>query len=171
MPSKPILMLLLLVLTGCGEQCRDTERSAPRQAQSRARTGSAPGQRGEPAPESIGPQFWVYDLSEYEQTEHDVLAGLGGRWISVRYTRKPGFSVTRQQLISRIAAALEADGWTREAPPSHKYVLSRIWETASDDLHFRRPARDKEPEYWFFNQTIHVSEDASVVCLYAEVGW
>ncbi|MBM4038482.1 MAG: hypothetical protein FJ290_08205 [Planctomycetes bacterium] len=123
-----------------------------------------------PFPESIGPQFWLYGLPEYEEADHDVLYGLGGRWISIRLRRKPGSSVTRDQLVERISKPLLAAGWSRATPPK-KYVLSKMWETAADDLYFSRSAAKGEPSYLFFNQAIYISKDASIVCLYAEAGW
>ena len=165
-----VVPLLGLLLCGCGEQSAEPRGTAPEEAR-----GSTGGQvvRVEteaPFPESIGPQFWLYDLSEYDEVEHDVRYGLGGRWISIRKRQKPGCSVTRDQLVERISKPLLAAGWTRATPP-RRYVLSKMWETAAGDLYFRRPALKGEPHYLFFNQAVHISEDASIVCLYAEAGW
>ena len=48
-----------------------------------------------PALETIGPQFWKYDLSHYTRVDSDIVNGRGGRWISVGYQRKPKAVVTR----------------------------------------------------------------------------
>ena len=122
-------------------------------------------------PKAIGPQFWRYDLSEYESVEHDVVYGLGGRWISVRYKRKAEATVTRDEMVSAIWSALQEDGWSSKPLPTVKYVLSKIWETSPSDLCFGRAARAAEPKHWFFNQVIHISQDGKTLCVYAEVGW
>ncbi len=123
-----------------------------------------------PRPGMIGPQFWKYDLSEYKPIDQNVLSGMGGRWISMRYELKDGQTIPRDQIISRITQALEADGWNKEPLPE-RYVLSTIWETSPQDLCFTRRAREPEPEYWFFSQVIHVSQDGRILCIYYEVGW
>ncbi len=173
MPARPMrrrtgLLLIagLMVLPSSG--CR--EESAELQSSSRASSATADTQPSK-EPQSIGPQFWKYDLDEYDRVDHDVMYGLGGRWISLRFRRKPDAMVDRQTLVTRISTALKGDGWSAESLPNHKYVLSRIWETGPDDLYFGRRARDDEPPHWFFNQAIHVSQDAAIVCIYAEVGW
>ncbi|MBN1818029.1 MAG: hypothetical protein JW828_11775 [Sedimentisphaerales bacterium] len=122
-------------------------------------------------PNVIGPQFWKYDLSEYERVDQDVFSGLGGRWISVRYRLKEGRAVSRDQMISRITQALETDGWKREPLPNRQYAFPTIWETSPQDLYFTRKARETEPEHWFFSQVIHVGSDGQILCAYCEVGW
>ena len=123
------------------------------------------------APKSIGPQFFKYDLSDYIQVDTDVVSGLGGRWISVRYQRKPEASVTRDDMVAAIQRALQEDGWSAQTLPAHKYVLSQVWEKSALDLSFGRKAREGEPKNWFFNQVIHISQDGKTLCIYAEVGW
>jgi hypothetical protein len=131
-----------------------------------------PGAPTHPAyPKAIGPQFWQYDLSEYERVDLDVVHGLGGRWISVRYKRKAEATVTRYEMVTAIRNALQEDGWSSEPLPSVKYVLSKVWETSPSDLCFGRAARGGEPENWFFTQVIHISRDGRILCVYAEVGW
>jgi hypothetical protein len=166
-----LVAVFLLLAAGCGREA-DRPRSEPsRQTGGMAsEADTRPDQTGA-EPRSIGPQFWKYDLSEYKQVEHDVMYGLGGRWISLRYELRADGSTNRDEMVARITAALTSDGWVKGALPKGRYVLSQIWETASDDLHFSRDARDGEPEHWFFNQTIHVGKNARVICLYAEVGW
>ena len=122
-------------------------------------------------PKSIGPQFWKYDLSEYERVEHDVVYGLGGRWISVRYKRKAEAAVTRDEMASAIRSALQEDGWSSKPLPTYKYVLSKIWQTSPSDLCFARAARADDPENSFFTQVIHISQDGKTLCVYAEVAW
>lgn len=156
--------ILLAIMLGCGKP-PETEPSAG------GRSVRAKPESGSKEPKSIGPQFWVYDLSAYEIVDHDVVYGLGGRWISVRYRKKPDAVVKRDELVSHITDSLLADGWTTKPSPSVPYVMSTIWQKSNQDIHFTRRPKPDEPEHWFFNQTIHVSEDASVVCLYCEVGW
>ena len=123
-------------------------------------------------PASIGPQFWKYDLSNYTRVDSDVVYGLGGRWISIRYQRNAGTTVTRDEMASEVDRALLEDGWTAKSPPApERYVLSEIWETSPSDLCYHRDARGEEPEHWFFNQVIHISHDGKLLCIYAEVGW
>ena len=120
---------------------------------------------------TIGPQFWKYDMSEYERVDSNVVYGLGGRWISVRYRRKSGEAVNRHDMISRISKALTSDGWTPRSLPGYEYVLSTIWETSEDDIHYTRAPRDDEPETWSFSHIIHVSSTGDNVCLYCQVSW
>lgn len=121
-------------------------------------------------PASIGPQFWRYSLTEYDLAGSDVVSGPGGRWISKRHTLRPGIEVDPASVRERISRALIADSWHAGGVPT-PYGLSKVWEQAPSDLNFRRPARTGEPAHWFFSQTIHVSDDARIVCIYAEVGW
>lgn len=119
----------------------------------------------------MGPKFWLFDVSDYNRTDEDVLHGLGGRWISVRYVLHDGVTVNRSDKVAEIVNAFTEDGWTLEELPSEKYVLSEIYETADSDLCFRRPAREGESEHWTFRTIIHVSEGGNVICQYCEVGW
>ena len=87
---------------------------------------------------SIGPQFWLYDMTDYTRTHLDVLSGLGGRWISVRYQAKVDSKIDRAAKVREIVGAFTSDGWRQEALPKIKYVMSDLYETAADDLYFRR---------------------------------
>lgn len=89
----------------------------------------------------------------------------------MRYQRRPEQSTTREGVVARITAALHADGWKTEPLPARKYVLSKIWETSAEDLHFARRAKPNEPAHWFFAQTLFVSKEADTVAVYCEVGW
>ena len=120
---------------------------------------------------TIGPQFWKYDVSEYEQEQQNVENGMGGRWISVRYKKKAVSDVSTSDMKKRIETALLEDGWESKSLSSYHPVMSKTWETAPEDLYFERNARNDEPSHWFFSQRIHVGEDASVLCVYCEVGW
>ncbi len=120
---------------------------------------------------SIGPQFWLYDMTDYTRTHLDVLSGLGGRWISVRYQAKVDSKIDRAAKVREIVGAFTSDGWRQEALPKIKYVMSDLYETAADDLYFRRGARGKEIENWQFANAIHVSTDGRIICSYCEVGW
>jgi hypothetical protein len=124
-----------------------------------------------PAPATIGPQFWLYGLPEYEIAEKDVVSGLGGRWISVRYRKRSHQQITPYEIELRITSALISDGWKKDALPSGRYILSKIWETSTEDIRFTRGAKPGEPDHWFFAQTVFISPDAEVVCVYCEVGW
>ena len=162
---KTIAIIALAVVAGCDKQPPAAQRGT-----------SLPTTQTKPAPEwkepnSIGPQFWVYDLSSYSIADNDVVSGISGRWISVRYRRKSSADISRQDLVANITSSLESDGWTKKPLPSGKYMLSQIWEKSGQDLQFTRGAKDHEPAHWFFSQTIHISSDASVICLYCEVGW
>ena len=133
---------------------------------------SVPDDMGSPDP--MEPLFLKYDLAEYEVTERDVVRGLGGRLISLRYELKEGAGITREEMADRVVAALTAAGWDRkEGPARPKPVLGKMWPPGGKDLHmhFARGPRDDEPDHYFFAQTIHISDDASVLCAYCEAGW
>ncbi|MBK8002317.1 MAG: hypothetical protein IPK15_27410 [Verrucomicrobia bacterium] len=110
-------------------------------------------------------------MSEYSIVTEDVSSAPGGRWISVRYQRRHGKTTTRDAVVNRIASALQADGWKTAPLPKGKYVLSKIWETSGEDLHFARRAKPGEPKHWFFAQTVYVSKEADTVAIYCEVSW
>ncbi len=140
-------------------------------------TAAAGCQRRSPSPPpvsitpAIGPQFGKFALNEYAQATNTVTHGLGGRWISERLIRLPGQNVTREDLVTRISGAMDADGWKRTKIPHPPFPGGTLWDHSREDLSFSRPARGDEPPAWFFNQTIFISPDASVVCVYSEVGW
>jgi hypothetical protein len=149
---RPLVAIAIaIVVTGCGPNNRSNPTSAE--------------------PKQIGPQFWKYKLTEYSIVENDVVRGPGGRWISVRYQLLPNETMTREQIVARITSALQSDGWKNEALPAGKYVLSKQWETSSEDLRFTRRAKPGEPDHWFFAQTVSVAEDAGTIAVYCEVGW
>ena len=120
---------------------------------------------------SIGPQFYAYELPEYEIAEHDVMYGLGGRWITVRNTLKEGIKIDPKEIRNRISKALEGAGWEAKTLPTRKYVLSKIIETSPNDLYYSHGAFPGDPPHWFYSQAIHISADGGVVVLYCEVGW
>ena len=120
---------------------------------------------------TAGPQFWIYGLSEYSLATNSVVSGLGGRWISARFRRNAGHVTTREAMIGRITNSLRADGWKAAPITDRKYVLSPLWETAGDDFRYGRSAKPTEPPHWFFEQTVHVSEDAATLAIYCAVGW
>jgi hypothetical protein len=161
-----LMITTMLLAAGCTKE--PVPAPKPETIQSSEQVAPKPEHR---TPKSIGPQFWVYDLSKYDIVDNNVVSGMGGRWISVRYQKKNGAVVSRDDVVNDISSSLEIDGWTKEELPERKYVLSQIWEKAGQDLHFTRGAKDEEPEHWFFSQTIHVSTNAEIVCLYCEVGW
>jgi hypothetical protein len=152
---KTIIVGFLAMVFGCNDDARQ------------------PMDQGKPISatvESIGPQFWKYDLNGYQRVDHDVVYGLGGRWISVRYLRSKGVSTTKEAVTSQIVASLLQDGWEKAAR-SENFTVARIWESSPDDFCFKRNARESEGANWFFTQTIHISDDARTICIYAEVGW
>lgn len=120
---------------------------------------------------SIGPQFGITNLPEFERVDDDVKRGLGGRWTTFRYQKKSSSNITKQELQNRFIESMKFDGWKSPALPTSKYVLSKIYETSEDDLCFSRNSRGKEPKHWFFNMVVHISDDANIVVLYCEVGW
>ncbi len=120
---------------------------------------------------TIGPQFWIYDLSEYSLATNSAVSGLGGRWLSARFQRNAGQITTREAMIGRITNALRVDGWTADRITDSRYVMSPIWERSRDDLRYRRPATPNEPPQWFFEQTVHVSNDGATIAIYCTLGW
>ncbi len=46
----------------------------------------------------LGGQFWPFSVKEYEfqEDEFDVVRGLGGRWITVRYLLREDHVITRE---------------------------------------------------------------------------
>ena len=153
-----VAISIIMLATGCGPK------SEPPSASGSSRHTPV-------AAKAIGPQFWKYDLKEYSIVTNDVVSGPGGRWISVRYQRRFGETTTREAILSRIAAALQADGWKAEPLPTGRYVLSRMWESSTEDLHFTRRSKRDEPAGWFFAQTVFVSKEADTLAVYCEVGW
>ena len=119
-------------------------------------------------------QFWPYSLEEYEYAQQDsgfdVVYGLGGRWITARYLLREGHHITREEMVQRITQSLEFYGWKQEDLPDRKYVLSKIYETAKDDLYFTRGKFSSEGVV-HYSITIHISDDAGVLVLYCEAGW
>ena len=121
----------------------------------------------------FGGQFWPFSLKEYElqEKEADVVSSLGGRWLTVRYLLRDGYNITREEMAQRIFRSFEFYGWKRTDLPERKYVLSAIYETAKDDLHFTRGPFTSNDDVLFYGITIHISDDASVLVLYCEAGW
>ncbi len=143
-----IVCLLYLCLPGC-----------------RKETTSKPSSR------SIGPQFQSYELPKYAIQEKDVVYGLGGRWITIRYVLKPDASSNPTEVRDRIKTALEQDGWLQKPLPARKYVLSKIYETSPNDLYYAHGPFKDDPQHWFYNQAVHISDEGKVLVCYYEVGW
>lgn len=120
---------------------------------------------------SIGPQFYAYKLPEYSRQDTDVVYGLGGRWITIRYVLKPDTTISPAEIRARVQTALEQAGWQRKPLPRKKYVLSKIFETSSKDLYYTHSPFEGDPGHWFYNQAVHVSDDGRIVVGYYEVGW
>lgn len=118
---------------------------------------------------AISSPFWNGGLPEYAVVDSDVVMGLGGRWVSVRFERRDGFSTTRAEINERIVAAQTENGWSKTTTVNDP--LSRVWKQSPDDLMFDRRPRPDEKVHSFYHQRIYLSPDASVVCVYAEVGW
>lgn len=141
----------VLLMGGCGDQDNSSEPTK------KART--------------IGPQFYAYQLPEYETSEHDIMHGPGGRWLTIRKTLKEGIKVDPGEIRDRISKALEDAGWEAKRLPTQKYVLSKIFETSPEDLYYSHDAFPGDPPQWFYNQAIHIGADGEVIVLYCEAGW
>ncbi|NQZ59267.1 MAG: hypothetical protein HRT88_17575 [Lentisphaeraceae bacterium] len=145
--KKTILLLLILIsFTGCNKTPKNTKLT-------------------------IGPQFWIGDLSEYKRTHFDVANGMGGRWITARYKIKKNHTCHYDEIKNRFISILDKHSWSKVDLPKHKYVMSQIFETSTNDLSYQRSSTGKEPNEWFFNMVVHISPDAETVCLYCQVGW
>lgn len=120
---------------------------------------------------ALGERFRKYELPEYELVDHDVLYGLGGRWISLRYKLKDGAEAEKESIRQRIADALARNGWQPKTLPSGKYVPSELYETSSTDLYYSRGPFEGDRDHVFYNQAVYISASARVVCCYYEAGW
>lgn len=120
---------------------------------------------------SIGPQFQAYDLPEYSLQDKDVVCGLGGRWITLRYLLKSGTTTSPAEIKTRVQRALEREGWQQKPLPGNKYVLSKTFETSPNDLYYAHGPFKSDPVHWFYNQAVHISDDGRTVVCYYEVGW
>lgn len=116
-------------------------------------------------------KFYKYDLSNYALETYDILSSLGGKWISIKLKLKHPSQETRATIIKAINASLKKDGWNAQPLPKQKYVLSKIYQSQSNDLSFERKPKKTEKSHLIFNQTIHVSKNAKTICLYYELGW
>ncbi len=97
---------------------------------------------------------------------------MGGRWISERLRLRPGKETARDVIRMRVREGLEQKGWVRKPPNSRvPYVLSKIWDTAPDDLYYSHARLEGDPENWSYAQAVHVSADGREVHLYREVVW
>ncbi len=118
--------------------------------------------------------FQPFDLFDFELDRQDSLTSLGGRWISLRFRRKEGLGVSRTDLLRRLEKSLDLNGWEKpdSGPSTSPYVVSEIFETDSErDVLFTRGPFPSERSSVFYNLHVYISDDASVVCLYCEVGW
>ena len=142
--------LILTLLTGCG-------RDLP--------------QLSDPEVAAQLAELQPYDLSEYKVASRDFLPGPGGRWFTVRYLLRDGETASREDIRRRIVASLEASGWRPGTADTTRYVLTKVYETAADDLRYERSAQPGDRDNVFYNQYVHISDDASIIVGYYEIGW
>ena len=169
-----ILLTISVLLLGCPKKSPDLE--DPNDTQARIWHGYPLDENTRDSlyerwSKRLDEQFWPYSLEEYQLQKNEAhgLGGLGGKWITVRYLLREGHPITREEMVQRITRSLEFYGWRQEALPDVKYVLSKIYETSKDDLHFMRGSFSSEVVHYAI--TIHISDDASVLVLYCEAGW
>ncbi len=116
-------------------------------------------------------KFIEYSLDEYVVTHSDELLGDGAAWWTHRYKLRPGFTAKREDVAKRIWRGLVNTGWKPLDPPRRKYTVSRMFETAPDDLHFRHGPFPGEGPDAFHIQHIYVSPGGSVITCYFESKW
>lgn len=123
---------------------------------------------GAPGPNALN--FVEYSLDEYTVAETDELVGSGGSWWTFRYELKPVLrgKVKRDMMVQRISYGLLSRGWKLLERQKRSYTLSRIFETAPDDLHFTHGPFPGESPSAFHHQHIHVAHDARVIVCYFE---
>ncbi len=170
-----VLIIISVLLLGCSSKSPELE--DPNDTQEKIWHGYPPDENTreslyEKWSKRLDEQFWPYSLEEYECQikEADVVYGLGGRWITARSLLREGHHITREEMVQRITQSLEFYGWKQEKLPEIKYVLSKIYETSKDDLHFTRGKFSSE-NVSHYSITIHISDDASVLVRYCEAGW
>lgn len=156
MRTAPAAVLLVLLLAGGCTRCDRRE--------SRGRDAAA-------ARRDSMPVTLPFALDEYELVDRDVVRGIGGSWVSLRYEAAaetvPGYAAVRD----RVATALEADGWVRDTMPDSPYILSREYDSSDDDLFYTRGPYPGEQPHVFHKLAVHTSPDARAVCLYVTRGW
>lgn len=116
-------------------------------------------------------RFQPYQLSDYTLSQWDVVEGLGGRWISLRYQLNADANADAPGIRARLTDSLAKAGWTPRPLPEGKYVLSRIFETSPGDLSFAHDPFPGDPSYFVYHQMVHVSDDGKVVVCYCEIVW
>lgn len=170
-----IFVILSMLLLGCPGKSPDIE--DPNATQARIWHGypldeNARESLYERWSKRLDEQFWPFSLEEYEEqgSETDVVYGLGGRWITLRHLLREGCHVTREEMVQRITQSLEFYEWKQADLPKRNFVISKIYETSRDDLHFTRGKFALE-SVMHYAITIHISDDASVLVLYCEAGW
>ncbi len=177
----PVIIIFSVLLIGCPGESPDLEDPNDTKAENAYDPPFDENKREimyERWSKELGGQFWPFSLKEYElqEKEASIVRGLGGRWITVRYLLREGYNITREEMVQRIIRSFEFYEWKRTDLPERKYVLSAIYEISkSDDLRFTRgpfTSNEKyEKAHYFYNITIHISDDASVLVLYCEAGW
>lgn len=115
--------------------------------------------------------FIEYSLAEYVVTHSDELVGDGGGWWTHRYKLRPGYRVKREDIAKRVWHGLINTGWKPLDPPQRKYTVSRMFETAADDLHFRHGPFPGEGPDAFHIQHIYISPGADILTCYFESKW
>lgn len=153
------LLFVFLAVTACLAGSRDEKDDRPDKYERWAKR--------------LDEQFWPFPLDEYQivTNQVSVVRGLGGRWITVRYTLKDNQQITRDAMVERITKALTYYGWKRAEKPTVRYVLSKIYETDQSDLHFQREPFTDHDVAFSYQEHIHISKDAKVLVLYCEAAW
>lgn len=115
-------------------------------------------------------RFIEYSLDEYDVVETDEVAGVGAHWWTFRYEIHPvnRGRVNRDIMVRRISYGLMSHGWKLLQRQPRSYTLSKIFETAPDDLHFTHGPFPGERPTAFHHQHIHVAHGAEVIVCYFE---
>lgn len=175
-PRIPIILIVSVLIIGCPNESSDLENYNDTKAENAQNPPSDEKQREikyERWSKGIDEQFWPFSLDEYQlqEKDSDIVYSLGGRWITVRYLLREGYSITRDEMVQRIIRSLKFYEWERTDLPEGKYVLSKIYEKAKDDLHFTRGSFTSNDVVLHYKTTIHISDDAKVLVLYCDAGW
>jgi hypothetical protein len=171
-----VIFVLSVLIVGCSDESPDIKKGNATKAEDYKNALSDEEKKElkyEKWSNAIDEQFWPFSLQEYEfqKEEANVVYGLGGRWISVRYLLREGNDITREEIRQRIIRSFEFYEWKRTDLPKVKYVLSTIYETSEDDLCFTRNSFTSNDTTDYYKITIYISDDASVLVLYCEAAW
>jgi hypothetical protein len=134
--------------------------------------------------EQAGPEFRnefpkiyhpILELPGYTADRLHLQRGLGGRWGKLTLRRDPELPATRSDVLDAVAVALGAEGWKPSTLTPMDRATSvfdadptKLTERDAQFTHVRLP---NEREAVSYSCRIWISDDASEVVAYCEMGW